>query len=248
MNNVVFERHNNIFLKFTTLMLLAIIVLATIMISGCKYLREDEYTLEFTPNEIVEEVGKTFNIFDLTYKTNLPKSVTDNLKNNSNVEIIIENENLVTSNATNTITTVAEGKTKVDVVINYKNEEIDCIFNLIINKKEEPKPPVPDTEDKNPEENEPPEETDLKVGKFTYTYTYERIEIIECVRYILIIKKDGKGYSNYKITIEDKDKIIETLKEREMYEIITITENPIKLKITDTKDSTNTGTITLKID
>lgn len=235
-------------LKFITLMLLGTIILVTIMLSGCKYLREDEYTLEFTPNEIVEEVGKTFNIFDLTYKTNLPKSVTDNLKNNSNVEIIIENENLVASNATNTITTVAEGKTKVDVVINYKNEEIDCLFNLIINKKEEPKPPVPDTEDKNPEENEPPEETDLKVGKFTYTYTYERIEIIKCVRYILIIKKDGKGYSNYKITIEDKDKIIETLKEREMYEIITITENPIKLKITDTKDSTNTGTITLKID
>ena len=92
----------------------------------------------------------------------------------------------------------------------------------------------------------------MAVVHFHNRHTSKNQTVKECIKFHIDYAKNPEKTQNgllvsaYECSPETAAE--EFLISKKMYEIITITENPIKLKITDTKDSTNTGTITLKID
>lgn len=223
-----------IHLKFIIL-LLPILLISIIIFNGCKNFNEDEYMFEFTPDNVTKEISEIFNVFDLSYKTNIPKNI--DLKTYKNVDIEIEDESILCLKGINTLKTITEGKTNVEVIINYEDERIISSFNITINSSLSPE------ENKDPSEEIP--EIDDKIGNLTYEYTSEITEE-NFVLYTLIVKKDNEGYRDYRITMVDKEEVIEIVKQREISYILTLTEKPIEIKIIDTKDTQNTKTIILE--
>ena len=208
-----------------------LIILCFIMcLASCKEAKDDFYSFDYTPANISKNVNSTFNIFDLSYKTNLPDSVSNSLPNYKQVEIVPENKEVVTlSSITNYITAVEVGKTRINIIINYNNQNILTYFDLTIvdDSQENPNPddnennPIPgDSEDKennNDGENENP--TDNKQGNLLvekFTFKYEVLINLDDpfsppIEYLLYIYENNKVYKNFKVmaTNENQESLLE---------------------------------------
>lgn len=181
------------------------------------------YDFYFTPPNISKFVNSSFNIFDLSFKTNLPSSITDDMHNYDFVDIEVNDKSLV-SIFDNCITTLAVGSTRVNIVITYDNQNIDTYFDLTIVS-----------------EDIPPEE-EIKPSVPSLTFLVDTYIDEDYIDYTLYIYKDEKPYSNFKVVILNED--IENLIEFEYYNrnIYTLSVNdfiPIYIEILDLMDNTN---------